>query len=977
MYDLGTIGAAVTLDTKSYEHKLAGMEKNSELTFKRMAVMAATYLSGREIVRFADRAITSFSDLQETASKFSVVFSSIPEEAKKAALEIQNLYGQSERSAKQMIGDTGDLLAGFGFDQKTSLDLSTQVTRLSVDLASFQNYAGGAKGAALALTRAMLGETEQAKMLGIVIRQGTKDYQDRIEKLQKEEGYTLLQAKAYAALQIATEQSKNSIGDYSRTMMELANSKRRLGEVAEDFNAKIGEQLAGAANTGVQSLTSLLTAYNKADQSTRQLINNSTLLAGGLLLLQTNAGKAANAALISAPGKLGGFFNESAKRAEIELSKQTRLMKEAEGAAHAAVEKQKAASTASSIATRDALEKNRHLRAMQNAAKEAAATLKAARAKIKGSSLTSTAQTVAYQKTVTLAEQEYAEAKKKVVVANQAFVASSKAAKVAKEAENAATYRAIAAKEASAIETHLAANAQKAATSAMSIGSRTATMLAGGFNAAGRAAVGFIASIGPIGWAMIGITAISAIINKINGDLEKAAQEAADLAQEAANANSKIDEANQKRFSQLARLEKLASYERLNNREMNEANDLLQALELSSMQYGIRLDENTGKLIFQRKTLKELTEEKKKAWTQEKIIGLQKEADAIMNQINANDEKKADGDRTYWRTYLAFSGSELYMDSVDEINTPIIKENNKLYAKRFELLQKIALYKSGKINIEKNEDEIAAANEKLRDLQDKVTNKKWQIKFNASEATTKLNMLDQKIKSVTEKKFQTRGDEEKSLLLELEILDLTDKRGKLEKQIAEQRKRDAEQRKRDEERLAKQRKRDAKMLADMLKSFNDLIAGFNRKDQAGVIDRAIDYAVKNKDFDSAQKIALAQYQSAKQQAEDARARFAAAYKEAAKDKVLTEEERKMLEELKQKYLNAKNIENKYANKYRDTDTKKKQDLKDSVTTTGAFGGMLLEFLGGRDSAQDRTAQATEAMERHLEYIKRRGGLKWT
>ncbi len=972
MYDLGTIGAAVTLDTKSYERKLAGMEKNSELTFKRMAVMAATYLSGREIVRFADRAITSFSDLQETASKFSVVFSSIPEEAKKAALEIQNLYGQSERSAKQIIGDTGDLLAGFRFDQKTSLALSAQVARLSVDLASFQNYAGGAKGAALALTRAMLGETEQAKMLGIVIRQGTKDYQDRIEKIQKEEGYTLLQAKAYAALQIATEQSKNSIGDYSRTMMELANSKRRLGEVAEDFNAKIGEQLAGAANTGVQSLTSLLTAYNKADQSTRQLINNSTLLAGGLLLLQTNAGKAANAAFISAPGKLSGFFNESAKRAEIELSKQTRLMKEAEGAAHAAVEKQKAASTASSIATRDALEKNRHLRAMQNAAKEAAATLKAARAKIKGSSLTSTAQTVAYQKTVTLAEQEYAEAKKKVVVANQAFVASSKAAKVAKEAENAATYRAIAAKEASAIETHLAANAQKAATSAMSIGSRTAAMLAGGFNAAGRAAVGFIASIGPIGWAMIGITAISGIINKINGDLEKAAQEAADLAQEAANANSKIDEANQKRFSQLARLEKLASYERLNNREMNEANDLLQALELSSMQYGIRLDENTGKLIFQRKTLKELTEEKKKAWTQEKIIGLQKEADAIMNQIDSNDAKKADP-----YSFRTSATGRMFMDSVEDVNAPIIKENNKLYAKRFELLQKIALYKSGKINIEMNEDEIAAANEKLRDLQDKVTNKKWQIKFNASEATTKLNMLDQKIKSVTEKKFQTRGDEEKSLLLELEILDLTDKRGKLEKQIAEQRKRDAEQRKRDEERLAKQRKRDAKMLADMLKSFNDLIAGFNRKDQAGVIDRAIDYAVKNKDFDSAQKIALAQYQAAKQQAEDARSRFAAAYKEAAKDKVLTEEERKMLEELKQKYLNAKNIENKYANKYRDTDTKKKQDLKDSVTTTGAFGGMLLEFLGGRDSAQDRTAQATEAMERHLEYIKRRGGLKWT
>lgn len=252
MLDLGTIGAAIKLDDGQWINKLKNTENQTFTMIKKIAGMAAMYLSARKIFGFIYDSVNLYSDLQETTSKFDVVFGSVANKAKAAAGELKNLYGQSESSAKQMMGDTGDLLTGFGFDPKQALELSTRVAKLGVDLASFSNYSGGAKGASYALTKAMVGETEMAKMLGIVIKTDSEEYKKLIKTLIKTKGLTETQAKAYAALEIATKQSTNAIGDYARTQDEIANQQRlsairwkeikeAAGEfVSELFNVKQG-----------------------------------------------------------------------------------------------------------------------------------------------------------------------------------------------------------------------------------------------------------------------------------------------------------------------------------------------------------------------------------------------------------------------------------------------------------------------------------------------------------------------------------------------------------------------------------------------------------------------------------------------------------------------------------------------------------------------------------------------------------------
>ncbi|MBR2723601.1 MAG: hypothetical protein IKB77_04635 [Lentisphaeria bacterium] len=249
-YDIGTISGSVTLKDGGYRKTLKNMESDSNDTFKRIASFAAGFLSVTALVQFGKKSIQTFSDLEEATSKFGVVFSGVMDKAEAGMNRLIDKYHFSELGAKEMLSGTGDLLTGFGFAQDTAFDYAQQVAELGADLASFSNYQGGAKGAAEALTKGMLGETESMKALGIVIRQDDAEFRNMVETLKQTKGYTEQQAKAEAVLATAIKQSKNAIGDYQRTADSLSNQMRRTGNIAQDALSAVGEIFVDAFDVG-------------------------------------------------------------------------------------------------------------------------------------------------------------------------------------------------------------------------------------------------------------------------------------------------------------------------------------------------------------------------------------------------------------------------------------------------------------------------------------------------------------------------------------------------------------------------------------------------------------------------------------------------------------------------------------------------------------------------------------------------------
>lgn len=186
------------------------------------------------------------SDSEETAQKFGVVFRGVSAEAKAMVKDLDENFGLSGSSAQKLLGDTGDLLTGFGFAQDSALDLSGEVQKLAVDLAAFTNIEGGAERASRALTKALLGEREMAKELGIAILE--KDVLERValNTARGMEFATTRQAKAYATLQLAQEQSKNAMGAYAREAESVSNQTRELAQDAKSAAGAWGKLLQPA-----------------------------------------------------------------------------------------------------------------------------------------------------------------------------------------------------------------------------------------------------------------------------------------------------------------------------------------------------------------------------------------------------------------------------------------------------------------------------------------------------------------------------------------------------------------------------------------------------------------------------------------------------------------------------------------------------------------------------------------------------------
>ena len=219
---------------------LQGKVKNMKPTFQKMAMFgtASTVAIGGGLYKMTQDA----SDAQEIFNKFDVVFGDVSDQAQGVAMDLRNNFGLAESSAKDLLSSTGDMLTGFGMTGGQALDLADKTNKLAVDLASFTNLEGGAERASKALTKALLGERESVKELGIAILE--EDVKAKVASMEASgelTDETDRQKKAYATLEIAMSQSKNAIGDFDRTSESLANKQRVLKERFKETKETIGK----------------------------------------------------------------------------------------------------------------------------------------------------------------------------------------------------------------------------------------------------------------------------------------------------------------------------------------------------------------------------------------------------------------------------------------------------------------------------------------------------------------------------------------------------------------------------------------------------------------------------------------------------------------------------------------------------------------------------------------------------------------
>ncbi len=943
-YDLGAVGAAVTLDTDEYNRKMAGLPQTAENSFRKVAELAAVYLSFRAVLSFVKTATMSFSALENAAWNFDQTFRAIPGTAAEVEQKMRTLYQLSEQTSKGMLSSVGDQLQAFGMGAEASLLKAKEIAERGIDLAS---YKGGNQADAVSdISRALTGETEGMKKWGVVIRQGSKEFENMVEKIQQTTGATFELARAEAIFEIILDQTANAKGDYLKEGANIAQTLTNIRQKTLEATSSMGAHLSGGVRPLLEGYDALLGKFNALDPSSQKILMQLAAMSAAMILLHTSTGKALNAKIALAAAKLsGGGEGVQAK---------------AEAAAVVTAEKLKQAAYNTTAALRTIEFKKYELEIAKETVMESRLALARASVNVK-----------ILEGTGTIAQQTVA--KKQLLIASQTLtkaLAGEAAAAAGLTQAHQACNNAVAIHTGAANANAVAnANVAKAAT----VSGRAQLFLAGGLRAAGNGLKALYAALGPIGWAIIAVTAAMSAWQFFAGRQQDKIKSLIDNTDKAAKKTDEDAAANDRARDaykgKAERLKELAGYTDRNNAEQEEALQLAKELRDRYGDLGITVNELTGEIEIAAGAWDKMSEAEKryaeiKMEDQIKKHGANIKASLQGALINApgnifTDIFTGKGYTADNKGYADLIGSlsrtadsvdllpELALSEVEKQANEERKRGNIEYAKELEeIAEKIKnlIELNGKLSAVRRlgaegvdvEKQKAKETEEQRKARERLAQARFDRDYGQSDAEAQAKMLDAEIDRRTKELKEKAGNKAES--------DYSKEELEIAKQIVDL------ERQREEI-----RKRSKDAFKDEAESYAQSAEQRKLENAQRQTDRELSKLESEHGSEAAMKRMESELQKAKKSADRLKAEYNKAIKDAQRNPDLTDEERKRIQRARQKLDEANAAEDKWNNKIADENAKnaKRSEI------VGGFSTQMLNLKFGPSSVEERTAKATE------------------
>ena len=267
-----------TLGTK-VRNSLRGVEtslKSVSTTMKNVgssitnagAIMTATISA--PLTLLGKKMLDLGAESQEMQNKFDVVFSTTAQDVESWASTLSKAIGRSRLEIKTAVSNSSDLLIGMGMAESQAFDLSSQFIELAYDLASFNNTTDAY--AIEAMTKAMYGETEMAKGLGINLSVATMENNEFVKSLGKKWNALTQSEKAQAYLNESMKQSVNAIGDAERSSDSYTSQLKRVEGQIKDLGSEMGQILIPIATDIVTKISEVVSKFSEMGQGTQKAI---------------------------------------------------------------------------------------------------------------------------------------------------------------------------------------------------------------------------------------------------------------------------------------------------------------------------------------------------------------------------------------------------------------------------------------------------------------------------------------------------------------------------------------------------------------------------------------------------------------------------------------------------------------------------------------------------------------------------------
>lgn len=163
----GSVIIDTRMDTSGVQNGVSAIKKSFNglgSAVKKVGLLIGGVFAAKKLVEFGKECLDLGSDLAEVQNVVDVTFTTLSDKVNDFAKAAMNSAGLSETMAKQYVGTFGAMAKSFGFTEQQAYDMSTQLTQLTGDVASFYNLSQDL--AYTKLKSVFTGETETLKDLG-------------------------------------------------------------------------------------------------------------------------------------------------------------------------------------------------------------------------------------------------------------------------------------------------------------------------------------------------------------------------------------------------------------------------------------------------------------------------------------------------------------------------------------------------------------------------------------------------------------------------------------------------------------------------------------------------------------------------------------------------------------------------------------------------------------------------------------------
>lgn len=221
----------VTARLSQVRNEVLGARKETSLwktAFTRLLPVATAFFAASGITSFLGNIRNLIVGADALEGKFNTVFGNAAAVVKASAEQQAIALGLTKNQYLEAATAAGDLLIPMGFQREEAAKLSTDLIGLSGALANWSNGQFDSKEVSNILTKALLGEREQLKSLGISIQEADVKQRLMDKGMSKLTGTALQQAKAMATLELITEKSTDAQNKFSSGQKSLSQRTAEL-----------------------------------------------------------------------------------------------------------------------------------------------------------------------------------------------------------------------------------------------------------------------------------------------------------------------------------------------------------------------------------------------------------------------------------------------------------------------------------------------------------------------------------------------------------------------------------------------------------------------------------------------------------------------------------------------------------------------------------------------------------------------------